>query len=340
MNGSKGIAFAGNIIVDVVKMIDRYPEHGMLSNISSVSLGVGGIVPNTAIDIAKLDPKVPICAIGKVGNDEYGSFVMGQLEKYGIDVSRVKVSDNQPTSFSDVMTVKATGGRTFFHARGANAEFDISDIDLDNLSCDIFHAGYILLLDKFDEADPEYGTVMARLLHNVQAKGIKTSIDVVSDSSQRFKEKVLPALRYCNYAIMNEIEACGVCGLSPRNGDGSVNVENIRKAMGVLLGNGVKDKVIVHCLEGGFCLSSDGSFSMIGSVDVPRSEIVGAVGAGDAFCAGCLYGIYNGYSDTQILDFASCAAVCSLSAADSVSGMKSKEEVEKLGRMYPRMKLV
>ena len=39
------------------------------------------------------------------------------------------------------------------HKKGANAEFSPEDIDIDSLSCDIFHIGYVLLLDKFDEED-------------------------------------------------------------------------------------------------------------------------------------------------------------------------------------------
>lgn len=61
-----------------------------------------------------------------------------------------------------------TGERTFFHARGANAEFSPDDIDLSSLSARMLHIGYILLLDSFDNADFEYGAVMARFLHDVK----------------------------------------------------------------------------------------------------------------------------------------------------------------------------
>lgn len=59
------------------------------------------------------------------------------------------------------------GDRTFFHKKGANAELSPDDINIDSIDCDIFHIGYIFLLDKFDEIDSEYGTVMARLLKSV-----------------------------------------------------------------------------------------------------------------------------------------------------------------------------
>ena len=53
----KGIAIAGNILTDIVKTVDCYPQIGMLANILSVSQAVGGCAPNTSIDLAKFFKK-------------------------------------------------------------------------------------------------------------------------------------------------------------------------------------------------------------------------------------------------------------------------------------------
>ena len=50
----KGIAIAGNMIVDIVKNIDSYPQLGMLSYVSDMSMAVGGCAPNTAINLVKI----------------------------------------------------------------------------------------------------------------------------------------------------------------------------------------------------------------------------------------------------------------------------------------------
>ena len=60
------------------------------------------------------------------------------------------------------------------------------------------------------------------------------------------------------------------------------------------------------------------------------------MGAGDAFCAGCLYGIYNGFTDEQLLEFASGAAACNLFAENSVDGMRSKQEILELIKNTPK----
>ena len=335
MTGSrKGITIAGNILTDIVKQIDCYPKLGMLANVTEISQAVGGCAPNTAIDIAKIDPSVPLSVIGKIGDDEYGRFVVSQMSRYGIDCGKISISPDKPTSFSDVMSMPS-GERTFFHARGSNADFSPDDVDISSITSEILHIGYILLLDTFDMEDKEYGTVMSRFLHDVQERGIKTSVDVVSDSTADYKAKILPALKYCNYAIMNEIESSMLFDIDPYYEDGSLNIENMRTIMVRMAECGIKDKVIIHCKKAGFCYDvKSGEFTVQPSVNIPKSAIKGSVGAGDAFCAGSLYGIYNNYDDKRILEFAAAAAACNLFAENSVDGMRPKSEIEKLIEEY------
>ncbi len=334
-----GIVIAGNILVDIVNMIDKYPQKNMLANVLNSSRAVGGCVPNTIIDIAQIDFNINLTAIGKIGNDENGRYVLSQMKHYGIDVSRVIVEDGADTSCSNVMTEIKTGERTFFYTKGANKTFSINDIDLDSLDCKIFHIGYILLLDELDKEDKEYGTGMARLLDAVSKRGIKTSIDVVSEDSDRFVNKIVPALKYCDYVIINEIESSKVSGLPPRNDNGSICIENIKKTMELFFEYGVRDTVVVHCVEGGFMLRKDGSFYKSGSLILPEDYIKGSVGAGDAYAAACLYGFYNEFEPEYMLDFAAAAAACNLSEADSISGMKNKTEIEKIMQKYKKREI-
>ena len=77
-------------------------------------------------------------------------------------------------------------------------------------------------------------------------------------------------------------------------------------------------------------VKKNGEYTEIPSYALPEGFIKGTTGAGDAFCAGALLGIYLGKSDAEILAIASKAAVGALSAADAVSGMKSLAELEVL----------
>ena len=334
-----GIAVAGNILTDVVKIIESFPEKGMLVNITAMSRAVGGSVPNTLISLAKIDPTLPLSALGKRGDDEGGRYVQSELQRVGVDTSGVLVDSQTPTGFSDVMTLRDTGERTFFHNRGANAKFIPEDVKLTTLNCRMLHVAYIHLLDGFDAPDHEYGTTLARFLKAAQEEGILTSIDVVSSLNEQFAEVVKAALPYTDNAIMNEIEACGVSGLTPRDNQGNLLTDNIRATMEQLMSHGVGQRVIVHCPEAGFCLSRNGNFTVVPSLKLPSGYVKGTVGAGDSFAAGCLYGIYNGFTDAEILEFASGAAACNLAAEDSVSGMRDAGYVRELITTFGKIEL-
>ncbi len=333
----KGITIAGTTLLDTVKNIESYPKAGMLVNISDIKRSVGGCVPNVGINLAKLDPDIPLNAVAKIGEDENGDFILAELKKFGINVEGVTKTDSEPTGFCDVMSVPS-GERTFFLKKGANSVFFPDDIKDSDLNCDIFHIGYIFLLDQFDKGDDEFETVMARFLCSVQKKGIKTSLDVVSDSTGNYEKKIIPALKYCDFFIVNEIECCGTWRLDPYFESGELNVQNIRIAMGKCMEAGVKEKVIIHCKEACFCLDKSGEFTAVSSLKIPKEEIKGTVGAGDAFCAGCLYGLYEGLSDREILEFASSAAACNLFEANATDGMKNKNYIMKLSETYGRQK--
>ncbi len=326
----KGIALVGNILTDNVKFVEVYPEKGMLATISGESLAVGGCVPNTGIDIAKLDKNMVVKAYGKVGNDYKGEYVIAQMKNVGIDVSGVVISQTAPTSYSDVITVESTGERTFFHNRGANKEFCPNDVDLDSVDCKILHAGYLMLLDGFDKLNADGTTPMSEFLKRARAKGIKTSIDIVSESSGNFAKVVNATLPHCDYVIINEIEAGQIVGISPRNEKGELIDENVEKIMKKLFALGVNEKLVVHCPEKGFCLDKSGEYTVVPSRKLAKGFIKGSVGAGDAFCAGCLYAIYNGYSDSDMLAFSNLVAINCLSAADSVSGIREKDKLEEV----------
>lgn len=333
----KGITVAGSIIVDILKIIEKYPTPGTLAYVTSLSQAVGGCAPNTAIDLVKIDPHLSVSVCGKVGTDENGRFILGELQKHGVNIDRIISTPTAPTSFSDVMSLPQ-GERTFFHVKGANACFAPEEIDVKGLNCDILHIGYLMLLDRFDCPDPEYGTAMARFLHRVQEAGIKTSIDTVSREGADYKTTVLPALPYCDYVIINELECCSIWDIPPRNEEGSLNVAGILLAMEKTAQAGVRRKVIVHAREACFLYDvKSGKTVSARSLAIPKEEMKGNTGAGDAFCAGCLYAFYNHYPDTKVLEFASAAAACNLFAANTVDGMRSKDEIYALAEKYGRL---
>lgn len=329
----KGIAIGGNIFVDYIKVIEALPPKGMLANITEERMSIGGCVSNTIMDLARMDKSLPLKALGCLGEDERGKFVLGLFEENGIDCGGIRIRKDISTGYTDVMAARCDNTRTFFNYRGSNSLFGIEDIDFDALDVNILHMGYALLLDRFDGEDPEYGTVMARALAGARERGIKTSLDVVSEDSDRFSRVVVPSLRHCDYLVINEVEGSLIAGIPVRGGGGELSEQALHDVCQKLKELGVAESVVLHCPEGGFLLDNSGYYTMP-AVNVPRDFIKGTVGAGDAFAAGALYAFYQGWEPGKVLLLANCSAAANLSSADSVSGSRPLEELFDLGRKY------
>ena len=152
----------------------------------------------------------------------------------------------------------------------------------------------------------------------MQARGIATSIDVVSGEERLFQEKVLPALSYCDYAIMNEIEGCAASGLAPRDADGKLIVDNIVRTLELFMQRGVKRRAVLHCPEAGFCMDADAGLTIAPSFRLPRGYIKGSVGAGDAFCAGVAIGLTYGKALPEAIEIGSSLAASVISSSENV----------------------
>lgn len=326
----QGITIAGSMLVDYVKIIDIYAQKGMLCNIKKVSKSVGGCVPNTICDIAALDDKIPLKAIGIVGTDADGRFIKTVLADRGIDISDIAETEEDCTSFTDVMTEEKTGERTFFQAQGTNRLLSADKIPYDHIPDGIFHIGYALLLDQLDAQDEAYGTGMAKVLKAVQDRGIATSMDVVSEEGERFARVITPALKYLNYFIINEIEAGKIVGVDVRQAAGQIEPGLIKTVCEKMLDRGVREWVVIHAPEGAWAMNAKREFFACSSVLLPDDYIQGSVGAGDAFCAGMLLSLYKKLPMSEALKVANGAAACNLAAVDSISGMKPLAEVERL----------
>jgi sugar/nucleoside kinase (ribokinase family) len=338
MKGSsarRGILAGGNWIIDQVKLIDVYPQREQLANIrSQTRQGTGGAPYNVSIDLARLGAEFPLFAAGLVGKDSLGDVILKDCRAHNIDTRYLRATTEADTSYTDVMTEQKAGRRTFFHYRGANVLWRGDDLDFKKIKAAIFHLGYLLLLDALDEPDPKFGTKGARLLASAQAAGLKTSVDVVSEDSDRFAKIVNPALKYVDYCILNEIEAGKTTGFKVRLLDGRLDTVALRHAAGALLQQGVRELVVIHFPEGGFARTRKGEDLWQSSLKLPEQYVRGTAGAGDAFCAGMLMGLHEGWPLKRCLETAVCVAAASLADPTCTAGVKPLANCLALGKKY------
>jgi sugar/nucleoside kinase (ribokinase family) len=325
-----GILAAGNFIVDRIKRIDAYPAENMLANIEGEARSNGGGPYNVLKDLAAMGVAYPLFAAGRIGGDEDGRWILEDCRAHGIDTACLVPDPNCPTSYTDVMTVAATGRRTFFHRRGANARFDGENINFQNSTARHFHLAYLMLLDEMDRIDASGRTAASRLLEVAITAGLTTSIDVVSTEHPQFRDIVLSSLPFTDHLLINEVEACRVLGRPLDPG----NARSLLEAASELLSAGVRTAVVLHTEHGAVTARRDGTQLQQGAVKVPAAGIRGANGAGDAFAAGYLHAIHESFPPAAALQLAVCTAAACLSDPSPSAGLLRTDDCLGLGQVH------
>ena len=325
-NEKKGIVFAGTMVADRLKFLEDWPRRMGLTYITSQADALGGLACNCAIDMAKLAPEVPISVIGVIGEDALGDFILDEYAKYPA-INTSMVSRVGETSFTDVLTTP-NGERTFLQFRGSGRLFGPDYIDFSKFDAAIMHIGYIFLLGRLDEPDPDYPTGMCRVLDDARKAGIMTSIDLVSETGDRYKDVAVPALAYADIVTINDFEVEGVTGIPLRDPDGNLIKEALEPCARALAAHGARKWSCVHMPEVAIGVDAEsGEYFEAKTLSLPEGYIESSVGAGDAFAVGLLYAAYRGLPLADALWEANAVAAYSLQGRGASDAMKPLDEI-------------
>jgi sugar/nucleoside kinase (ribokinase family) len=327
-----GILCAGNWIIDHVKVLDAWPHQDGLATITEQSDGNGGCPYNVAKDLAKLHPGLSLYASGLLGDDADGRAIIADCRAHGIDSARLQLTAEAPTSYTDVMTDRTTGRRTFFHQRGTNALLGWEHIRLDDCPARLFVMGYFGLLDALDAPGPDGINGHAKVFARASELGMLTCADLVSTPCD-FPAIVGPSLPHLDLLVLNEWEASQLTGIS-NGGKRAVDIDVLKTQARTLLNQGVRRAVAIHFKEGAVIVAGNGETHLHGSVNLPRARIRGAAGAGDAFFAGLLYGLHEGWSWQDCARLAVCTATASLEAPTCSDAVRPWRECLALGEQF------
>ncbi len=331
MNQRLGVITAGHWIVDINKRIDHWPEPQTLALIDDFVPTNGGAAFNVACDLANLAPDVPVTAMGLIGRDRQGDYILELCRAKGIEGGFLMRHEEAPTSFTDVMTERIGGRRTFFHMPGTNALFSEQHIELTGRTEKIFFLAYLGLLDALDRTGTDGRNGASRVFEKAKAAGFITATDLVSAPNEGLAAQVHPCLPYLDLLFANEWEAARLTG-APLAADASVSVQEVATMAKSIQAAGLRGRVVIHCPWGGVAMEENGEVVTQGSVKMRPEEIIGTSGAGDAFAAGFLLGIHNNLQTQECLELAVCAAAASLRHITCSDGVLPWRECLERGR--------
>jgi sugar/nucleoside kinase (ribokinase family) len=323
-NPRGGILCAGTILVDAGKVIDAYPALDHLATIEHVSLSTGGPALNMAVDLRRLGAAFPIGVLGAVGDDEHAAFLLAECAALGINTAGVRRLAGAVTSFTDVMVERDGGRRTMFHHSGANALFDASTADLQTSRARILHTGAPGIHPIMDSPLPGRGNGWSALLQRAQAAGLHTNMELVSLAPDRIAEVALPCLPYLDSIVINELEAGALTGTHAPvpTADGPVDWPVLEAMALGIVERGVSALAVVHFPAGCVAAAPGGRTWRQGSVRLPREQVRSTTGAGDAFAAGVILGLHDGWPVERCLRLAVASAAACVRSPTTSDGIK------------------
>jgi sugar/nucleoside kinase (ribokinase family) len=263
----------------------------------------GGSAGNTAAGVASFGGRAAY--IGKVKNDQLGGIYRHDMRAQGVSFDTPGAADGPATARSFIL-VTPDGERTMNTYLGACVNLGVPDIDAMTVkaSAVTYMEGY--LYDK--PAAKEAFRLAAQI---AQAAGRLTAI-TLSDSFcvERHRDDFLSLIRSSiNIVFANESELKSL--YQTQNFSGAV--EAIRSDCPIaVLTRSEKGSVIVK--------GSD-------TIEVPAhpvKQVVDVTGAGDLYAAGFLFGF------TQAKPLAQCARLGSLAAAEVISHVGARPEINLL----------
>lgn len=323
-----GLLASGNFVVDRVKIVDHYPPEQILATVLEVQQSGGGGPYNVLKDLRAMQVDYPLAASGCVGGDADGQWIFDDCKAASLDTSQLCSLEGETTSTTDAMTVESTGRRTFFHCHGANARFSEEMVDVNASNARIFYLGYLTLLKKLDLVGDDGRTGASRMLEAARAVGMTTVVDMVSIPHPDFAPIVRAAAPHCDILIANELEAAMTMGLDPAGvgSDELVRPERLTEACDQLLSLGVPQAVVVHCEHGAVLKTEGGEILIQPSLAMPTDQIRGGTGAGDAFAAGLIHALHQGWPLEEGMRLAVTAAAACLTQPGASEGLRPVDD--------------
>jgi sugar/nucleoside kinase (ribokinase family) len=294
----------GILVADLfVPPLPRLPLPGELQLVDDMLLSTGGCAANVAMDLAQLGARVAVA--GKVGNDVFANFVRQELEAKGVDVNGIRLSATAPTSRTVILPVIGED-RRYIHAAGANAELRLTDVDLNQVAqARVLYVGGYLLFPGFEPAQ------LANLFRFAQERGILTVLDVAGPKAEQGLQPLVPVLPFTDVFLPNQDEAALLTGERDVVRQAEIFVEQGAKSAVITRG---ADGVVVHTPQ---ATCSAPAFPI---------DFVDGSGAGDAFGAGYVIGLLEGWDLERTVAFASAVGASACTRLGTTPGVFTRAE--------------
>ncbi|WP_137154370.1 sugar kinase [Rhizobium sp. FKL33] len=280
--------------------VTAIPPGGDTYFVDEFTLAVSGAAGSAVIVAAKHGLKAR--AVGGVGHDDMGDWVLMKLASFGIDIALMSRCEGFTTS-SSVVTTRPDGQRPALHKRGATDGFFIEDSEIDDLlDTKILHVGGVGLMNRMDDSGRT-----REIMAEARRRGVITTLDVFA-STKADLPKVEALLPYTDYFLPSEEEAAALSGLT-----------NNRELAQFLIDRGAKSVILTMGGNGAYYLDSDGQEIRSQAYEV---DVKCTCGCGDCFNGGFATGLLKGLPLPEAVDLGQASSAQNATGLGSQAGVR------------------
>lgn len=288
------------------------PEGGGTVLLDEIAMAVSGAAGVAAIAAAKMG--LTTLAVGGVGNDLMGDWVLDRIAQFGVDISTLQRIEGSRTSSSIVLT-RQDGSRPALHMKGATGDFFVEPSDYDKVTdAHVVHLGGVGLMDRMD------GEPNAALMRHAKARGCMTTVDVFAGSPADLPD-IDAVLPYTDYFMPSIEEAQALSGL-----------DAMEDCVKFFLDRGAGACVFTLGENGAYYGDARGNSFSIPAFDI---EVKCTCGCGDAFDAGFAVALCRDFDSETAVRFAQATSALNASGLGSQAGVRSFEHTLEFMRKTP-----
>ena len=295
------ILVVGSLNADLVARAPRFPQPGETISGEDLRVIPGGKGANQAVAAARLGANVSI--LGRVGNDNFGDFLLENLKQNRVDSSLVQRDDS--STGTAIIIVDSNGQNSIVLSAGANGNVAIADVD------NIPFTNYQLLLLQLEIPLP----AVLRAAQRAKENNVRVILNPAP--AQQLPDELIAL---ADYIIPNETE------LSLLTSQKIEDIPSAESAARDLLRRGARNVIVTLGSKGALLVNSEASKQ----IHTFKVEVVDTTAAGDAFIGGFATSLLENKSLEEAVRFGCACGALATTKFGAQPSLPTKEEVEKI----------
>jgi len=288
---------------------------GPLRHVTYFEKHAAGAEANFAIGMTRMGFKAGI--ITRVGDDEFGRYIINVLRSEGVDISRVKTDPKAPNGVYFIQRDYPIPGKSnvlYYRKGSAASKMSVTDVDPDYIK----QAKLLHLTGITPALSASCKKACLRALDIASeakvAVSFDTNIRLALWNKQKAKKTLIPMLKKANIVL-----------IKPQDAEILIGKRETDEIAEEILSMGT-ETVVVKLSEEGATAFRSGKSVKTPAFKVP---IVDVIGAGDAFAAGFISSLMRGCDLEEALEVGNAAGALVVTVRGDFENMPSLDDVKK-----------